>query len=157
MDKDNTRNTTIFFVCMVAMLIVYQVFVMGPRERQREAHQRALAAQQQANPTAAAATPGSPIYVDRTQALAASPRLRIDTPALQGSVALKGARLDDLFLKDYRETLAKDSTPVELFRPEGAKQAYFADVGWTGGAPPAWPADRVDPRPAGRCCRPAIR
>ena len=132
MDKENTRNTTIFFVCMVVMLIVYQVFVIGPRERQREAQQRAVAAQAQAK---AAVAPGATTYVDRAQALAGSPRVRIDTPALEGSVALKGARLDDLFLKDYRETLAKDSPPVELFRPEGAKQAYFADAGWTGDAP----------------------
>ena len=64
--------------------------------------------------------------------MAQSPRVQIDTPALQGSLALKGGRLDDLYLKDYRETLAKNSPPVELLRPEGAKNAYFSDSGWTG-------------------------
>ncbi len=129
MDKENSRNTTIFMVAMFALLIAYEVFFMGPREKAREAAQRAAAVQQQ---QAALAAPGAATYIDRDQALKASPRVTIDTPALQGSVALKGGRLDDLFLKDYRTTISKTSPPVELFRPEGAKQAYFADFGWTG-------------------------
>jgi YidC/Oxa1 family membrane protein insertase len=133
MDKENARNTTIFMVCMVVLLIGYQMFVAGPRERQREAQQRAVAAQQQ-TAAAAAQAPETPVPISRDQALKASPRVRIDTPALQGSVNLKGGRIDDLFLKDYREGLAKTSPPVELFRPEGVKQAYFADFGWTGAA-----------------------
>ncbi|WP_158917310.1 membrane protein insertase YidC [Caulobacter sp. S45] len=131
MDKENARNTTIFLVCMVALLVFYEIFVIGPREKQRQAQQHAVAAQQQA---VAAAAPGAATYVNRAQALAGSPRVQIDTPALQGSVALKGGRLDDLFLKGYRQGLAKDSPPVELFRPEGAKQAYFAESTWVGPA-----------------------
>jgi YidC/Oxa1 family membrane protein insertase len=129
MDKDNARNTTIFMVAMFAILIAYEVFFLGPHEKAREAAQRAAAVQQQ---QAVAQAPGAPTYVNRAQALSVSPRVAIDTPALQGSLALKGGRLDDLYLKDYRETLAPNSPPVELFRPEGAKQAYFADFGWTG-------------------------
>ena len=74
------------------------------------------------------------MLVTRAEAVAKSPRVAVDTPALQGSISLRGGRLDDLFLKGYRDTLAKDSPAVELFRPEGAKQAYFADFGWTGAA-----------------------
>jgi YidC/Oxa1 family membrane protein insertase len=130
MNKDNARSA-IFFACMMAILIFYEVFVLGPRQRQREAAQHAAAQQQAA---AAAAAPGAATYVDRAHALAASPRIAIDTPALKGSLALKGGRIDDLFLKDYRQTLDKNAPPVELFRPEGAKQAYFADFGWSGPA-----------------------
>ena len=129
MDKENSRNTTIFMVVMFAVLIGYELLVIGPREKAREAQQKAAAAMQQ---TAAASAPGAATYVSREDALKASPRIMVETPALQGSVALKGGRIDDLFLKDYRTTVDKSSPPVELFRPEGAKQAYFADFGWTG-------------------------
>ncbi|HEY9219639.1 MAG TPA: membrane protein insertase YidC, partial [Phenylobacterium sp.] len=54
-------------------------------------------------------------------------------------VSLRGARIDDLYLRTYRETLAKDSPPVELLRPEGAKYAWFADIGWTGENLPGLP------------------
>jgi YidC/Oxa1 family membrane protein insertase len=132
MDKNN-RNTIVFTVCAAALIILYQFFVLGPLAQKREAEQKAHAAAVAAAPLEMAA-PGSDIFVSREQALAQSPRVRIDTPALQGSIALKGGRLDDLYLKDYRETLAKNSPPVELFRPEGAKNAYFSDSGWIGAA-----------------------
>ncbi len=44
----------------------------------------------------------------REEALAQSPRIAIDTPSLKGSIALKGGRIDDLTLKDYRETVEPD-------------------------------------------------
>ena len=136
MDKENSRNTTVFMVVMFAVLIAYEVFIIGPREKAREAQQKAAAVMQQQT---AATAPGAATYVSREQALAASPRIRVDTPALQGSIALKGGRIDDLFLKDYRTTVDRTSPPVELFRPEGAKQAYFADFGWTGPVPTPGP------------------
>jgi YidC/Oxa1 family membrane protein insertase len=131
MEQDNSRNTMIFVVCAVAVMLAYQIFVLNPAQKRQEAEGRTRAAAAAANPVAAA-PPGAAVFVDRPEALAQSPRIRIETPALAGSVALKGGRIDDLFLKDYRQTLDKASPPVELFRPEGAKQAYFADLGWTG-------------------------
>ena len=133
MEKENSRNTMIFVVCAVAILLAYQFFVLEPSAKRKQAEARIQAAQVAQNPVAAAA-PGSSVFVSREQAIASSPRTPIDTPALKGSVALKGGRIDDLYLKQYPETLAKDSPPVELFRPEGAKQAYFAVTGWAGAA-----------------------
>lgn len=132
MDKENTRSTITFMVVAALVLIAYQVFILQPQEKRRMAEQRAKAAAAAQANTPAAAPPGSPVLVSRAEAVARSPRAPIDTPALQGSLSLRGGRLDDLFLKGYHETLAKNSPPVELFRPEGAKQAYFADFGWAG-------------------------
>jgi len=140
MDKENSRNTIIFVVTTIALLVLYEVFVVGPRTRQHAAEMRAQAAQAQIAASTGVAAAGHPTYVARAQALAGSPRVQIDTPALEGSIALKGGRIDDLFLKDYRETIAKTSPPVELFRPEGAKDAYFTDFGWIGPAPTPGPA-----------------
>ena len=139
MDKENSRNTIIFVVGTIALLALYEVFIVGPRERQHAAQMRAQAVQTQLAASAGIAAPGSATYVTRAQALSGSPRVPINTPALQGSIALKGGRIDDLFLKDYRETIAKTSPPVELFRPEGAKDAYFTDFGWSGAAPTPGP------------------
>ena len=75
---------------------------------------------------------------DRTKALAASPRVAINTPRLQGSINLKGARFDDLELPTYKVTIAADSPPVRLLSPSGTADAYFGQFGWTGtDAPPA--------------------
>ena len=64
--------------------------------------------------------------------LAETKRLPIATPSLQGSINLRGARIDDLLLLKHREGLAKNSPPIQLFSPSGAHDAYFANFGWTG-------------------------
>lgn len=69
---------------------------------------------------------------DRQIVLAETPRVAIETPKLRGSINLKGARIDDLVLSQYAETVAKDSPPIRLLSPGGAKEAYFAQFGWQG-------------------------
>ncbi len=80
---------------------------------------------------------------DRKVVLAETPRIRIQTPTLQGSINLKGARIDDLVLVKYDETIAKNSAPIRLLSPAGAEGAFFAGFGWRaeGLTPPA--ADAV--------------
>ena len=84
------------------------------------------------NPAADPAADTARAMRSRQAVLADSPRVRIDTPALSGSINLKGARIDDLVLKNYKETTAKSSPPIRLFSPSGAPDAYFAGFGWSG-------------------------
>ncbi|HEX8383256.1 MAG TPA: membrane protein insertase YidC [Sphingomonas sp.] len=91
--------------------------------------------QPQADPTA-----DSPAALrDRAQVLAETPRVRIETPKLRGSINLRGARIDDLVLVNYKETIARNSAPIRLLSPGGTRDAYFAGFGWRGEglAPPA--------------------
>ena len=67
----------------------------------------------------------------RAQVIASTPRVRIQTPSLQGSINLKGAQIDDLLLVGQTQTIAKDSPPVRLLSPLGAPGAYVAQFGWT--------------------------
>jgi len=130
MDQENSRNTITFAVIAMLMLLGYQMFVLEPaqkRHTQEIARQRTVAAQ-------VAAAPKVVREPTRDEALKATPRVRIDTPALKGSISLRGARIDDLFLEQYPVTPAKGSPKVELFRPEGVKLAYFAEFGWSGAA-----------------------
>ena len=63
-----------------------------------------------------------------------APRIAIDTPKLAGSISLLGARIDDLSLKTYRETLDVDAAQVQLLSPVGEAAPYYAVVGWANGA-----------------------
>ena len=142
MKTENTRNTVIFIVCTLAILILYQVFVMQPQAERRKAAQLAVAEQtttaaaggaDSAEGAITAPSTSSAIFVtDRTQALGSAARVPIQTPMLRGSLSLQGGRIDDLFLTTYRETIDANSAPVELFRPQGMEHAYFAQFGWTG-------------------------
>ncbi|MGE4323406.1 MAG: membrane protein insertase YidC [Sphingobium sp.] len=69
---------------------------------------------------------------DRTLVLGESPRIPIRTPRLTGSINLKGARIDDVVLPTYKETIAKDSANVRLYSPSGTQDGYFAGFGWQG-------------------------
>ena len=81
-----------------------------------------------------ASVPGEPAQVIRTreQALALSPRISIDTPALTGSIALKGGRIDDVSLKNYRETIDPKSPMIVLLSPLGSENPYYAETGYVG-------------------------
>lgn len=98
----------------------------------------AQSAQQSAQPapsTPGAPTPGIALPAapqDRASALRQSPRVIIETPKLTGSIALKGARIDDITLPTYRQTIKKDSPPITLFSPAGTTDAQFAGFGWAG-------------------------
>jgi len=83
--------------------------------------------------------PGTPAQTssntshDRKAALGVNPRVEIDAKRLSGSINLIGGRIDDLRLKDYRDTIDKKSPTIILLSPKSAPEgAYFAEFGWVG-------------------------
>jgi YidC/Oxa1 family membrane protein insertase len=81
------------------------------------------------------AAPGVPAKAptaaeSRASALEASRRIPVRTPKLHGSVALKGARLDDLTLVEHRETTDPNSPEIVLLSPPGSANPYYAEFGW---------------------------
>jgi YidC/Oxa1 family membrane protein insertase len=59
------------------------------------------------------------------------PRLNIAAHRVRGSISLLGARLDDLVLTDYRETLEPNSPDVRLLEPRSEEQPYYVQYGWS--------------------------
>src|SRR5579871_5628511 len=152
------KNTILAIVLSLIVVIGWQYFVGYPQmEKQR--HEALLKQQQQheqvqprpATPAAPAApapgpaagapaTPGAPATAapppahSRAAVIAASPRVPIATARLNGSIDLKGGRIDDLSLEQYRETVDPNSPPIVLFSPSGAPEAYYAEFGWVAAA-----------------------
>ncbi|MER8647624.1 membrane protein insertase YidC [Mesorhizobium sp. M0586] len=148
---ENNRNFYITIVLSVLILGLWQYFYVLPRsEQQREAarieEQRAAEqkkAAEAANPggTPAPAAPGAipnapGTYVTtpegRAQEVAKTARVNIDTPSLSGSINLTGARLDDLKLKHYTETVDKTSPQIQLLNPQALPTGYYAEIGFVG-------------------------
>ena len=69
----------------------------------------------------------------RKLALEASPRVKIVSPRLHGSISLAGGDIDDLLLIDYREELDPESPEIVLLSPSATPKAYYARFGWVGG------------------------
>jgi len=70
---------------------------------------------------------------NRASAIALDPRIIIDTPNLQGSINLNGALIDDLQLKNYRETVDPNSPLIALLNPLVFKQGYLAEFRYLSG------------------------
>ena len=68
----------------------------------------------------------------RAAALGQTQRIKIDTPSLGGSISLTGARLDDLQLKHYHETVDDNSPNIELLSPAQMADGQFVEVGFAG-------------------------
>lgn len=147
----DNRNFLIAIALSVLMFAGWQYFVMNPRMEAEKARQEAIAAQAEAaNPagtqTGTATTPGTggahlptidgaaplniPKVTSRKAALAVSPRVTIESNAVDGSLALKGARFDDLNLRGYHETTDKSSPEITLFSPAHTDKPYFSEMGF---------------------------
>jgi YidC/Oxa1 family membrane protein insertase len=148
MNSEDMRNLFIAIGLSVLVLFGWQYFYASPLQ-QREHQAQTQAANNAAKtaqpadaggaaPGASVTAPGGPAPAASAatveEALAASPRVAIDTPSLGGSINLKGGLLDDLVFKDYRETIAKDSPLIRLFSPSGPANAYWTETGFVGAA-----------------------
>jgi len=80
----------------------------------------------------------------RAAAIAAVPRVPIDAKRVHGSISLRGGRLDDLTLADYRETVDPRSPEIVLLSPSVTARPYFVDIGWVGGPGGTAPLPGVD-------------
>ena len=61
-------------------------------------------------------------------------RININTEKLEGSISLLGAKLDDMRLKKYRDTIDPDSKLVQLLKPYTSENPYYAHQGWVSDA-----------------------
>ncbi len=59
------------------------------------------------------------------------PRVTIDAARLKGSLSLVGARIDDIDLRDYHETVDKNSPLVRLLEPSGDPLPSAIQIGWS--------------------------
>jgi YidC/Oxa1 family membrane protein insertase len=152
--REDNKNLLLAIALSVVVLIGWQYFFAPPTPPRPPA--QPPVAQQTAPPPSpsqaggpaaplpgtAVPAPGAPgqAVEPRETALARSPRVAIDTPAIQGSVNLRGARIDDVRLKHYRETVDPRSPNIVLLSPSGSQNPYYAEFGWVGAAAGALPA-----------------
>ena len=68
--------------------------------------------------------------VDVAKALKADKRVEVENKNILGSIRVKGARFDNLYLQKYKKTLKEDSQDVELLTPSGTLNPYYAEFGW---------------------------
>ena len=130
----DNRNTIIAVILSGIVLLGWQYFYNIPQMEKQRAAQQAQQLQQKAakSGTATSTAPGSTPPAagnapaqqtpaqqastaparDRAEVIAETARVKIDTPNVIGSISLKGARIDDVALVKYRETVDPKSPAV---------------------------------------------
>ncbi|MFL6826228.1 MAG: membrane protein insertase YidC, partial [Bradyrhizobium sp.] len=148
----DNRNTILAVILSGLVLIAWQYFYNMPQMEKQRAAQQAQSEMAKPAPQGGSATtpstapqtgagsapsanaPAQPASaapaVSRDTAVAATPRVKIDTPRLIGSISLRGARIDDLSLVQFRETVDPTSPAIVLYSPSGSANPYYAEFGW---------------------------
>ena len=128
------KRLPLFIAISLAILLGFQYF--GPHKTQQQLARQAVQttrttpSSQTPGPTHDPATPGTqPVHIAAPPA--DTPRAQIDAPRVTGSISLVGARLDDLRLKDYRETVSKTSPLVRILEPAADPQPSYVQFGWS--------------------------
>ncbi len=141
------KNLILAIVLSVAIILLFQLVIAPPTPAPAPTTPAATGPATPGVPgqPGTVATPGSPpgtapglppatrpAQATREAVLAASPRVAIDAKRVTGSISLKGGVLDDITLRDYRETVAKNSANVHLLNPAamGKGKAYYVSFGW---------------------------
>ena len=146
MMDENNRNFLLALVLSVLVLFAWQAFFAPkqlPPPPQTAEQERQISPTQPGAPQPIGVQPSgpsagvpaapavAPVAQSREAVIAASPRIAIDTPSLSGSIALKGGRIDDLVLKQFKVTVKPGSENITLLSPPGSPHPYYAEHGWT--------------------------
>jgi YidC/Oxa1 family membrane protein insertase len=128
------RNVIIAVILSTAILIGWSMYFENPDEAQRKRLELQGKTETQTNiqkpetPQTAKANPTKAI--SRSDALKETDRVFIENSNLSGSISLRGALIDDIILKNYRETLDKSSKPIVVLSPKKSEDGYFVESGW---------------------------
>jgi YidC/Oxa1 family membrane protein insertase len=135
MNSEDQRNLILAIVLSALVLIGWNYFYAPKIQPERPVSPAPIA--QPLNPDGAggaslprAGAAGESVPKSRPEAIAASPRVAIDTPSLGGSISLTGGLVDDIILKGYQETIDPKSPNITLFSPPDAPDPYWAESGF---------------------------
>ena len=155
------RNLIMAVALSMIVLLGWQIFVIQPEMEKEAAEQERIAAQMAQSATtvndtgqpSASAASGTPAIITNTapaKAVDTAKRIVIDAPLVRGSFSVRGARLDDVILTSYNETLDENSENIHFLKKISSDTPFFAEFGWSssdsGQAMPSadslWSADR---------------
>ena len=128
-----TRNLVAAISLSMAVLIGYQLLFVDPKKDQ--SIQENVVNNLSDNSNIPIPSNDNSLTVtsenDKTEKIKNVPRVLLNSNETSGSISLKGARIDDITLTQYRETLDADSSLINLLLKSNEKNPYFIEHGWS--------------------------
>lgn len=133
MHPQDRRNLILFAVLAISMWLGYDYFVARPHaEAMRAAAVQAQAKRAEIVANAPAEILDTAVVKPLADVLVETRRVRIENDQVLGTINQRGARLDDLRLKEYYVTAAREEN-VHVLTPARTKSPRYVETGWIAG------------------------
>ena len=128
-----TRNLVAAISLSMAVLIGYQLFFVDIKKDQYQQEIIAENVGDSSNIPIPSNDNSGILNTENTKStvLTTVPRVSVISKEVTGSISLKGARIDDVTLSQYRETLDPDSNLIDLLLKSNERNPYFLEFGWS--------------------------
>ena len=124
---NNNTRTIIAAVLSITILILWQIFFQKPETIDK--HNKNL----EINSDLKDMNLINNDFVHHKTSISSKPKagnIKFKNNMISGSINLVGAKIDNLILLDYKQTVQKNSKDVILLSPTGTKNVYYAEFGW---------------------------
>ncbi len=134
-----TRNLILAIVLSVGVLLLWTVFIEAPRQQinpsiesgqQDSIGDIAEVETEELNQIEEDLGIKKQSFETLENSLQSSARVNIDTQSLEGSINLKGLKIDDIVLTKYQETLDENSSNIRVLSPLSTENGYEISFGW---------------------------
>ena len=131
----DTKNIMMAVVLSTLIIVGWQVLVVDPELEKEKAQ---IIKTEQTKPSAG--KPSAPSLnkkenipqkkITRSEAVTSELRVKLENSQIIGSISLNGGLIDDVTLKNYKESLDKKSKQVVILNPKKMGAGYYLESGW---------------------------
>ncbi len=129
-----TRNLVAAISLSMAVLIGYQLLFVEPKKDIAQKENIVKESDDSSNIPIPQNLDNGIVASDNTEPKSSNkpvPRISMISKEVSGSISLKGARIDDITLTQYKETLEPESKLIKLLLKSNGDSPYFIEFGWS--------------------------
>jgi len=127
----DSKNVLIAVILSTIVLIFWSTFFEPPVVEQ-SVEKQITKNQDDSSPSISEENKDISNEIKRSDLIDSTKRVKIENENIKGSISLKGAIIDDIFFKNYRENLNEEKR-VTFLNPRNSVKEYFVETGWAAG------------------------
>ena len=127
----DSKNVLLAVILSTAVIVIWSVMFPPPEIENTTSDNTTIVEKNESKPQAPKIKIKEPDKkITRQDAIKQSDRINISNEKIFGTISLNGALIDDVTLKNYKETLNEDSKQVVILNPKKSENGYFLETGW---------------------------
>ena len=127
----DSKNVLLAVILSTAVIVIWSVMFPPPEIENTTSEDTTIVEKNESKPQAPKIKIKEPDKkITRQDAIKQSDRINISNGKIFGTISLNGALIDDVTLKNYKETLNEDSKQVVILNPKKSENGYFLETGW---------------------------